>query len=658
MEREQTNTKSFLEENGIDLTYLASIGKLAPVFGREKEIKKLEQILCKKNKNNPLIIGEPGVGKTAIVEGLAIKMNEMSVCKQLLDKRLIQLDLTTLVAGTTFRGQMEERIKSIIQEIKEKKNIILFIDEVHTILSAGSTQDGLNTGNSFKPALSRGEITLIGATTIKEYKKTIEKDGALNRRFDKVMVEEPSDEQTLDIVKKAAINYEKYHGVKYTDKALEYSVTLSKRYITDKNFPDKALDVIDKAASNVDIPQDIKKIQARLSNIINQKENAVKEQRYLDANKLYKEQVDVKKLLVNKFKTNNTKRIITEDDVCLIISDITGIPLEDVSMTETDKISNLDKILSKQIIGQKDAIDKITKTIQRSRVGLRDINKPIGSFLFLGGSGVGKTELTKVLSKELYDNDKCYIKMDMSEYIEKINVSRLIGSAPGYVGYEDGGLLTEKVKRHPYSCVVFDEIEKADKEVVNLLLQILDEGVLTDSFGERIDFRNTIIILTSNIGTQKVNNHMSIGFNDNKIETNNKADKDLYLKEIRNELSTELLNRLDEIVVFNALTKNNIKDIIKIELDKLRERLSMIGYGLRMSPKNINVIIDNEFNEEYGARDIKRYIRTNIEDVISKFIIVNKPEKNTIFNLSYNVKEKTFYVNDRKKMKQQNDDKN
>lgn len=624
--RQEDNT-SFLTKNGIDLTLKAANGELNPVYNRDEEIKKLEEILLKKNKNNPLIIGEPGVGKTAIVEGLAQKIYEKNVSDKLLNKRIIQLDLTTVVAGTLYRGQFEDRIKNIIAEVKADKNIILFIDEIHTMLSAGSSEDGLNTANSFKPALSRGEITLIGATTIKEFRKTIEKDGALNRRFEKVMVEEPSKEETRQIIESIKPIYENFHNVVYSQEAIDNCIELSDRYLNDKNFPDKAIDLLDKSATNVIINKDLKEIQDKIASLVQEKNNAVRKQDFLLAASLYEEQKKLMDDLIIKKEenVNSEKRIISKEDVCRVVSEITGIPIDNLSQNKNDKILNIDKNVRKIVIGQDKAIDKIIKTLQRSQLGLRDIKKPIGTFLFVGQSGVGKTYLSKVLAKEMYNNDKSYIKIDMSEYSEKINISRLIGSAPGYVGYDDAGVLTEKVKRHPYSCVVFDEIEKAHPDVLNLLLQIMDDGCLTNNYGEKIDFKNTIIILTSNLGTSMITDNHAIGYG----STDNTKDS-TYLKEIKKKLSVEFLNRLDDIIIFNELNKEDIKNIIKIEMDDLQAKLNKIGYSYELSDELLDTISDKEYNTKYGAREIKRYIQSNIEDALCEYIINNNPPKDSI----------------------------
>lgn len=624
--RQEDNT-SFLTKNGIDLTLKAANGELNPVYNRDEEIKKLEEILLKKNKNNPLIIGEPGVGKTAIVEGLAQKIYEKNVSDKLLNKRIIQLDLTTVVAGTLYRGQFEDRIKNIIAEVKADKNIILFIDEIHTMLSAGSSEDGLNTANSFKPALSRGEITLIGATTIKEFRKTIEKDGALNRRFEKVMVEEPSKEETRQIIESIKPIYENFHNVVYSQEAIDNCIELSDRYLNDKNFPDKAIDLLDKSATNVIINKDLKEIQDKIASLVQEKNNAVRKQDFLLAASLYEEQKKLMDDLIIKKEenVNSEKRIISKEDVCRVVSEITSIPIDNLSQNKNDKILNIDKNVRKIVIGQDKAIDKIIKTLQRSQLGLRDIKKPIGTFLFVGQSGVGKTYLSKVLAKEMYNNDKSYIKIDMSEYSEKINISRLIGSAPGYVGYDDAGVLTEKVKRHPYSCVVFDEIEKAHPYVLNLLLQIMDDGCLTNNYGEKIDFKNTIIILTSNLGTSMITDNHAIGYG----STDNTKDS-TYLKEIKKKLSVEFLNRLDDIIIFNELNKEDIKNIIKIEMDDLQAKLNKIGYSYELSDELLDTISDKEYNTKYGAREIKRYIQSNIEDALCEYIINNNPPKDSI----------------------------
>ncbi len=628
-----------LDNFGRDLTALADEGKLDPVVGREKEIQRVSQILSRRKKNNPLLIGEPGVGKSAIAEGLALRIVKRKVSRILFNKRVVTLDLASLVAGTKYRGQFEERMKAVMNELEKNDDVILFIDEIHTIVGAGGATGSLDASNMFKPALARGEIQCIGATTLDEYRQYIEKDGALERRFQKVIVEPTTVVETIEILNNIKGKYEEHHNVDYTPEAIEACVKLTNRYMTERFLPDKAIDALDEAGSrvhitNIDVPKQILELEKQLEVIKETKNAVVKKQKYEEAAKLRDDEKRIEKELAvaqEKWEedTKQHREIVTEENVADVISMMTGIPVNRIAQTEINKLAELPNLIKGKVIGQDEAVAKVVKAIQRNRAGLKDPNKPIGSFIFLGQTGVGKTQLAKVLSRELFDSEESLVRIDMSEYMEKFAISRLIGAPPGYVGYEEGGQLTEKVRRKPYAVILLDEIEKAHPDVFNMLLQVLDDGYLTDSLGRKIDFRNTIIIMTSNIGARKLKDFgTGIGFG----TASQKAQEDANaVKIIENALkksfAPEFLNRIDDVIVFNALEKEDINKIIDIELDKLLIRIKDLGYTLKLSKSAKDYIADKGFDKQYGARPLKRAIQKYIEDALAEEIISSKAEE-------------------------------
>ncbi len=624
-----------LDNFGRDLTSLARDGKLDPVIGREKEIERVSQILSRRKKNNPLLIGEPGVGKSAIAEGLALRIHQKKVSRVLYNKRVITLDLASLVAGTKYRGQFEERMKAIMTELEKNRDVILFIDELHTIVGAGSSTGSLDASNMFKPALARGEIQCIGATTLDEYRQYIEKDGALERRFQKVMVEPTSVEETIQILNQIKDKYEEHHNVTYTDEAINACVTLSARYITDRFLPDKAIDAMDEAGSrvyikNMKVPNEIIDNEKQIEDIKELKQKAVKAQDYLEARKLKDEEERLQmELSVAQEKwdkdVKEKKEVVTEENVAEVVSMMSGVPVTKVGKNELDKLAQMDDKLNGKVIGQEDAVKKVVKAIQRNRAGLKDPNRPIGTFIFLGTTGVGKTELAKVMARELFDSDESLIRIDMSEYMEKFAVSRLVGAPPGYVGYEEGGQLTEAVRRKPYAVVLLDEIEKAHPDVFNILLQILDEGHVTDSLGRKIDFRNTIIILTSNIGTRDLKDFGDgVGFGTNAKKTNSDARARSTIESaLKKAFAPEFLNRIDDIVIFNSLEQQDIQKIIDLELSKLYGRLEKLGYTVELTEEAKNFIAEKGWDKDFGARPLKRAIQKYIEDLLAE-MLVNK----------------------------------
>ena len=624
-----------LDNFGRDLTALASEGKLDPVIGREKEIERVSQILSRRKKNNPLLIGEPGVGKSAIAEGLALRINQKKVSRVLFGKRVITLDLASLVAGTKYRGQFEERMKAIMTELEKNRDVILFIDELHTIVGAGSSTGSLDASNMFKPALARGEIQCIGATTLDEYRQYIEKDGALERRFQKVMVEPTSVEETILILNQIKDKYEDHHNVTYTDEAIASCVNLTSRYITDRFLPDKAIDAMDEAGSrvyikNMKVPTDIIEHEKQIEEIKELKQKAVKAQDYLEARKLKDEEERLQlELAVAQDKwdkeVKEKKEVVTEENVAEVVSMMSGVPVTKVGKNEMDKLANMDNLLNGKVIGQEDAVKKVVKAIQRNRAGLKDPNRPIGTFIFLGTTGVGKTELAKVMARELFDSDDALIRIDMSEYMEKFAVSRLVGAPPGYVGYEEGGQLTEAVRRKPYAVVLLDEIEKAHPDVFNILLQILDEGHVTDSLGRKVDFRNTIIILTSNIGTRDLKDFGDgVGFGTSAKKTSSDARARATIENaLKKAFAPEFLNRIDDIIIFNSLEKEDIKKIIDLELNKLYKRLEKLNYKVELTDEARDFIAEKGWDKDFGARPLKRAIQKYIEDLLAE-MLVNK----------------------------------
>ncbi|WP_223034560.1 ATP-dependent Clp protease ATP-binding subunit [Hanstruepera marina] len=635
----KSNKKSktpVLDNFGRDLTAQAEEGKLDPVVGREKEIERVSQILSRRKKNNPLLIGEPGVGKSAIAEGLANRIVKRKVSRILFNKRVVTLDLASLVAGTKYRGQFEERMKAVMNELEKNDDIILFIDEIHTIVGAGGATGSLDASNMFKPALARGEIQCVGATTLDEYRQYIEKDGALERRFQKVIIEPTSVEETIEILNNIKEKYENHHNVDYTPEAIEACVKLTNRYMTDRFLPDKAIDALDEAGSrvhitNINVPDQIIDLEKQLEAVKETKSTVVKKQKYEEAAKLRDDEKRLEKELAiaqEKWEeeTKLHREIVTEDNVADVVSMMTGIPVNRIAQTESNKLAQLPELIKGKVIGQDDAVAKVVKAIQRNRAGLKDPNKPIGSFIFLGQTGVGKTQLAKVLSKELFDSEDSLVRIDMSEYMEKFAISRLVGAPPGYVGYEEGGQLTEKVRRKPYAVVLLDEIEKAHPDVFNMLLQVLDDGYLTDSLGRKIDFRNTIIIMTSNIGSRKLKDFgTGVGFG----TASQKAQEDANARSVienalKKAFAPEFLNRIDDVVVFNALEKEDINKIIDIELEKLVKRIKDLGYTLKLSKSAKDYIADKGFDKQYGARPLKRAIQKYIEDALAEEIINSK----------------------------------
>lgn len=622
-----------LDEFGKDLTELARQGKIDPVIGREKEIERVIQILSRRTKNNPCLIGEPGVGKTAIAEGLALKIVKDEVPELLSGKQIVALDLTSMVAGTKYRGDFEERIQKAMEEVKEAGNIILFIDEVHTLMGAGAAEGAVDAANILKPALARGEIQVIGATTIDEYRKNIEKDAALERRFQPVTVGEPSEEETVEILKGLRDKYEAHHKVKITDEAIESAVKMSTRYIADRFLPDKAIDLIDEAASKVRLdaftaPPNLKEMENEIKRIEEEKNSAVRSQDFEQAAELRDKEKSLQKLLdeeKEKWKNSSSHDVkeVTGEDIAAIVSGWTGIPAKQITKEESERLLNLEKILHERIVGQDKAVSSVARAIRRGRAGLKNPNRPVGSFIFLGPTGVGKTELCKTLSEAMFGDENAIIKLDMSEYMEKHTVSKLIGSPPGYVGFEEGGQLTEKIRRKPYSVVLFDEIEKAHPDVFNMLLQILEDGVLTDSQGRKVSFKHAVIIMTSNVGASKItDNKQALGFGDNKDV--NKTIEDLVMEDLKKTFKPEFLNRVDEIVVFNQLEKDDIVEIARRMLKSLNKRLAEMNIKAEFTDEAISAIADAGFDKVYGARPLRRAIQTKIEDPLSELILENK----------------------------------
>ena len=631
-DRRPEKTKTPVLDNfGRDLTKLAMEDKLDPVVGREKEIERVAQILSRRKKNNPVLIGEPGVGKTAIAEGLALRIIQKKVPRTLQDKRVVTLDLAGLVAGTKYRGQFEERMKALMNELEKAEDVILFIDELHTIVGAGGASGSLDASNMFKPALARGDIQCIGATTLDEYRKYIETDGALDRRFQKVMVEPPSYEETLQILENIKFKYEEHHRVRYTKEAIEAAVKLSNRYITDRHLPDKAIDVIDEAGSRVhmghfEVPKEILDLEEEIENVRKEKARVVKMQDYEEAARLRDKErnLQAELELAKREWENKTKDIVhdvTEEDIATVVAMMTGIPVNRIAQTESEKLLKMEDALKQHIVGQDEAVIKLTKAIRRTRAGLKNPNRPIGSFIFLGPTGVGKTELCKVLAKYLFDSEDALIRIDMSEYMEKFSVSRLVGAPPGYVGYEEGGQLTEKVRRKPYSVVLFDEIEKAHPDIFSILLQVLDDGMLTDSLGRKVDFKNTIIIMTSNIGTRDLKNISSFGFGTKEEADNYAHMKDTVEEAMKKLFNPEFLNRIDETIVFRSLNKEDILKIIDIELKDLLQNMKDQKMNIVLDESAKNFLVEKGYDEKFGARPLRRAIQRYVEDPLAEEIL-------------------------------------
>lgn len=625
-----------------DLIKLAEQGKLDPVIGREKEIMRIAQILSRRKKNNPIIIGEPGCGKTAIVEGLAMKIYNGECPKNLMDKRIVNLDINSIVAGTKYRGQFEERLKVIIEELQANPNVVVFIDEIHTIVGAGNASGSLDASNIFKPALSRGEIQCIGATTLDEYRTNFEKDGALERRFQKIMVEGATKEETLIILKNSKDKYEAYHKVTYSDSVLEACVKLADRYITDREFPDKAFDILDEVGARTQletkIPAAIEELKQKASEIKQLKMDVVKKQNYEQAAELRdKERKIIVKLEDAKKKfeeeMSQSKKEISLDLVYEVVSTMTKIPVSKMSIDDTKALVNLDSVLKDRVIGQDAAVLKIVKSIRRNRLGIKDPNRPIGSFIFLGSTGVGKTHLAKQLAKEIFGTEDSLIRVDMSEYQEKHTISKLVGAPPGYVGYDEGGQLTEQVKNKPYSVILFDEVEKAHKDIFSVLLQILDDGHVTDSLGRKINFRNTLIIMTSNLGVKKLQDFgTGIGFGSSKYGSDEQK-KEILMKEMKNFFSPEFLNRVDDIITFNALKEDDIKKISEIEIKKLISRLNEMNYKISYDQTLVDYISKVGYDELYGARPLKRAIQDKVEDLVSEEVLKGNVKEGTSYKV-------------------------
>jgi ATP-dependent Clp protease ATP-binding subunit ClpC len=644
-----------------DLTKLAEEKKIDPIIGRDKEIERVSQILSRRKKNNPILIGEPGVGKSAIAEGLALRIYQRKVSRVLFNKRIVTLDLASMVAGTKYRGQFEERIKAVMSELEKQPDIILFIDEIHTIIGAGGASGSLDASNMFKPALARGEIQIIGATTLDEYRKHIEKDGALERRFQKVLVEPASEEETLQILENIKDKYESHHNVIFTPDAIKACVELTSRFMTDRFLPDKAIDALDESGSrvhisNIVVPKEIIDVETKIQEVKDKKVSVVKSQRFEEAAELR----DVEKqlhtnldMLRNKWEEEQKtqKQTVTEDNVAEVVSMMTGIPLQKVGQKENEKLSKMPQSIMGKVIGQDNAVSKVVKAIQRSRVGLKDPNRPIGSFLFLGPTGVGKTQLAKILAKYMFDSEDSLVRVDMSEYMEKFAVSRLIGAPPGYVGHDEGGQLTEKIRRKPYSVVLLDEIEKAHPDVFNILLQVLDDGQLTDSLGRKVSFKNTIIIMTSNTGSRQLKEFgTGVGFTTkSKEETKTEDSKAVIEKQLKKTFAPEFLNRIDDVITFNSLDKGDITSIIDIEIEKLLERVKQLEFSLTLTDEAKQYITDKGFDPEYGARPLKRAIQKYIEDPITEEIISSNPEKGSSLTLDYNKEEDKMVVTYKKK---------
>ena len=642
----KTNETPILDNFSNDVTKRASEGKIDPVIGRDESIQRVAQILARKKKNNPVLIGDPGVGKTTIVEGLALKIIQGDAPRTLLDKRIISLDITSLVAGTKYRGQFEERIKGVVDELMNVDNVILFIDELHTIVGAGNASGSMDAANVLKPALARGDIQVIGATTLDEFRENIEKDGALARRFQQVLINPPSVEDTIKILNKIKFSYENYHKVYYPQETIEQCVKMADRYLTDREFPDKAIDILDEVGSRTQVnakpPKTINNLEDKINEIKERKSNVVKKQKYEEAAKLRDEEREVNdKLEFEKEKwletINKDRKKITPEDVNEVVSIMTGIPLKRLSGDQGRKMLEMESEMMKQIIGQDDALEKIAKSLRRNRVGIRNPKKPIGSFMFLGPTGVGKTHIAKKLAEYMFGDEDSLIRLDMSEFQEKHSISRLIGSPPGYVGHEEGGQLTEKVRRRPYSIVLFDEIEKANKEIYNTLLQLLDDGQLTDSSGRKVNFKNCMVIMTSNVGVKKLSDFgTGVGFGTkSKIEREESIKDGMLLDELKKQFPPEFLNRLDDVVIFKTLTKEQISKIVELEIDKLVDRVTEIGFTLQINKTAKDYLVEQGYDKEYGARPLNRAIQKYIEDPVSEEILSGRVKKGQTIKVSY-----------------------
>ena len=645
-----------LDTFSTDLTKQAQEGKLDPIVGREKEIERVSQILSRRKKNNPILIGEPGVGKSAIAEGLALRIIQKKVSRVLYDKRIVTLDIASMVAGTKYRGQFEERMKALMNELEKNHDVILFVDEIHTIIGAGGASGSLDASNMIKPALARGEMQIIGSTTLDEYRKHIEKDGALERRFQRVIVDPATEDETLQIINNIKDKYESHHNVSYTDEALKACVTLTSRYMSDRFLPDKAIDALDEAGSrvhisNIVVPKEIVDIEEKISEVKERKNEVVRSQRYEEAAKLRDVEKQLQTNLDNARKKweedqKSNRQTVSEENVAEVVSMMSGIPLQKINQKENEKLVKMNESLIGKVIGQDDAVSKVVKAIQRGRIGLKDPNKPIGTFLFLGPTGVGKTHLAKILAKYMFDSEDSLIRIDMSEYMEKFAVSRLVGAPPGYVGHEEGGQLTEKVRRKPYSVVLLDEIEKAHPDVFNILLQVLDDGQLTDSLGRKVSFKNTIIIMTSNTGSRQLKDFgTGVGFmtksRENKVDEESKS---VIEKQLKKTFAPEFLNRIDDIVTFNSLDKEGINKIINIEIEGLIQRLNKMGYNIELTENLRSYIVEKGYDPNYGARPLKRAIQKYIEDVLTDKIISSTIEEGALLTIDYNKEDDKVFV--------------
>ena len=664
--KKATDSKSktpVLDNFSRDLTKAAEENRLDPIVGRDRELERIAQILSRRKKNNPILIGEPGVGKSAIAEGLALRIIQRKVSRTLFDKRIVTLDIASLVAGTKYRGQFEERVKAVINELEKNTNIILFIDEIHTIVGAGGASGSLDASNMFKPALARGDIQCIGATTLDEYRQYIEKDGALDRRFQKILIDPPTPDETVDILTKIKPKYEDHHNVIYTDEAIKACVTLTTRYISDRCLPDKAIDALDEAGArvhikNIVVPKEIIEIEKKIEETRLEKSKTIKSQKYEDAAKLR----DIERKLLedlekskNKWEeeTRNNRETVTDENVAEVVAMMTGVPVQRIAQNEGDRLSVMADELRGSVIGQDPAIAKVVKAIHRNRAGLKDPNKPIGTFIFLGPTGVGKTYLAKVLAKYLFDSEDTLIRIDMSEYMEKFAVSRLVGAPPGYVGYEEGGQLTEKVRRKPYSVVLLDEIEKAHPDVFHLMLQVLDDGILTDSFGRRVDFKNTIVIMTSNIGSRQLKEFgAGVGFKTNsKLKNMDEYNRGVIENALKKAFAPEFLNRIDDVIIFDSLEREDIHKIIDIELSKLYKRISALGFEVVLSETAKDFIADKGYDSQFGARPLKRAIQKYIEDPLAEEIIKSKLADGDIINIDFDKSDESIKLETVKKKK-------
>ena len=646
-----------LDNFGKDVTGLAEMDKLDPVVGREKEIERVSQILSRRKKNNPLLIGEPGVGKSAIAEGLALRIIQKKVSRVLYGKRIITLDLASLVAGTKYRGQFEERMKAVVNELEKNDDIILFIDEIHTIVGAGGATGSLDASNMFKPALARGEIQCIGATTLDEYRQNIEKDGALERRFQKVLIEQTSEKETIEILNNVKEKYENHHNVTYTKSAIDACVELTSRYVTDRYLPDKAIDALDEAGSrvhikNMNVPKEVIDLEEQLETVRNNKNSVVKKQKYEEAAKLRDDEKRVERnLILAQEKWEEESRLnrieVTDEHISEVVSMMTGIPVSKILSTEKSKLSGMCDKINSSLIGQEQAVEKVVKAIQRNRAGLKDPQKPIGSFIFLGQTGVGKTQLAKILATEIFDSEENLVRIDMSEYMEKFAISRLIGAPPGYVGYEEGGQLSEKVRLKPYSVILLDEVEKAHPDVFNMLLQVLDDGFLTDSLGRKVNFQNTIIIMTSNIGARQIKDFGNgVGFETSSQKAQSEEyEKSVIKNSLKKTFSPEFLNRIDDIVIFNGLDKKHMLKIIDIELKKVINRIKKLGFEIKISRKAKEFLVDKGYDRKYGARPLKRAIQKYLEDLIAQEIVTDSIKENDIIKVDLDNKNPKLFLN-------------